>query len=585
MENGIAIQTEIRDKFFDSFEKYVSHIKHINRNSEKIREGLLVFMNFPGALSASLFLLNKELLEFEYRTGVPESKPRYSQELFSRLVAEEYIGAALEKGEIIEAELDAKYKIVPLLASQGINGIVVLEYQHSPNKQSFENARMLNVLAGFYAATLENTLLFRNLDATQASIEQTVAARTMSLTAVQRELYSIINSVHSGIMVVDIKTGKIEKVNTVALDYLGSQDEITVIGNPISNFMEEVEYRDDFDFEKQAILNNFESYLIKLDGSIAPIIRNVSSIFMGTVKYRIDSFVDISDRKRAEIALKQANELLELKVEERTLDLQLLIRKLKEEIEERTYAQNELKRLLDKEKALNELKTKFVSMVSHEFRTPLTVIRSAAQMLEKFKERLQEVERDEYYKRIVKTVDYMIDLIENIIFIEKNETGKIPASSTHINLQDYVGGLIDDFQLSLPIKRLINYHCIGFDDAVLTNEKLIRLILTNLLSNAVKYSSYEDPIEVNLYINDENYSLSVKDYGIGIPADDQERIFSLFYRSENVGKVSGAGIGLPVVLNSVQMLKGKISLESEQHKGSSFIVTIPRKFELEGVKI
>lgn len=270
------------------------------------------------------------------------------------------------------------------------------------------------------------------------------------------------------------------------------------------------------------------------------------------------------------------NETLELKVQERTLDLQILVKKLKDEIEQHNKVQQELKFMLDKEKELNQMKTRFVSMVSHEFRTPLTVIRSAAQMIRKYHDSLTKEEKIDYLNRILGTVDNLTDLIENVLFIGKEKENKTEIDAKEkIDLIRFTENLINEFESTLLYRREINFSTIGYRDKVETNERYLRLILMNLLSNAAKYSSRDTPIELKLYFNDDNYTYQVTDYGIGIPEDEQEKIFELFYRAENVGKISGSGIGLQVVLNSLQKLNGNLDLSSKLNKGTTFTVTIP----------
>jgi len=429
------------------------------------------------------------------------------------------------------------------------------------------------LFARILSSNIENILLQQNLKATTSVLEQKVAAKTMDLAQSRRELKAIFDAVQTGIIIHDWDTFKITKINPVALDLI-KIEENKIIGRHIFEFLEQIDYNSKkFSSETNY---NFESYLINIEGEKIPIIRTTSFVNLGTLKQRIDCFIDITELKKYQDELKKMNETLELKVQERTLDLQILVKKLKDEIEQHNKVQQELKFMLDKEKELNQMKTRFVSMVSHEFRTPLTVIRSAAQMIRKYHDSLTKEEKIDYLNRILGTVDNLTDLIENVLFIGKEKENKTEIDAKEkIDLIRFTENLINEFESTLLYRREINFSTIGYRDKVETNERYLRLILMNLLSNAAKYSSRDTPIELKLYFNDDNYTYQVTDYGIGIPEDEQEKIFELFYRAENVGKISGSGIGLQVVLNSLQKLNGNLDLSSKLNKGTTFTVTIP----------
>ncbi len=563
--------------FFNSIEEYVSQRKYIERIPDIISQGLNVFLKYPNAKSVSLFMLKENTLEFELRSTLPSSSKDCHKEKFTMLIEEGYIGKVLELGEVqaIDGLNDAECRcvLIPLAVSWGIIGIVQLEIEEGYDYSEPLLNRLTGLLAGLFASALENSMLFKNLGTAKAVLEQKVTARTMDLAQSQREMKAILDSVHTGIIVYEVATKNIVRINPVAIALIGDRQE-NLLGNRVTNFLEEAEYNSDsinYDITK-----NYESVLTNARSEKIPIIRTSSYVNLGTEKYRIECFLDITEQKNIEEELKKVNEYLEMKVEERTLDLQLLIKKLKDEIEEHSKAQIELKRMLDKEKELNEMKTRFVSMVSHEFRTPLTVIRSAAQMMNKFRATLSEEENIEYINRIVKTVDTLTDLIENVLFIGKQSVSDSSLESPNdINLIDFTENLINEFKLTLLKPREIIFTTIGFSNQITTSDKLLRLILVNLISNAAKYSSPETVIEVKLYLNESSFTYMVRDYGIGIPEEEQQEIFSLFYRANNVGKVFGTGIGLPVVMNSIQMLNGTINLESKINHGTSITVTIP----------
>lgn len=563
--------------YFEQIEEYVAQRKYIDRIPEIIQQGMQVFAKYPFAIATSLFMLKENSLEFEHRASFPPTKKEEFNLLFGRLVEAGLVGNALETGSIVSGNIpNAKNQpivLVPLVVSWGIIGLIVIELEENYVSMNAEvTNRLTAMLGGLFAGSLENSMLFKNLGTTKAILEQKVAARTMDLAQSRRELNAILDSVQTGILVYEWESLKITKANPVAIDLIDRKTE-DIVGKPIHDFLLDIDYSNPM--YSSEVQRNFESALKNSKGDVIPIIRTTSYVNLGVTKYRIDCFLDITERKKFEEELKKYNELLELKVEERTLDLQILIKKLKDEIQEHSKVQKELKVMLDKEKELSEMKTRFVSMVSHEFRTPLTVIRSAAQMLNKFKKNLSEEEQEDYIIRIVKTVDTLTDLIENVLFIGKQTAQTESPSPTKLDLVVFTENLINEFKMTLLKPRNISFTTIGYSNSLITNEKLLRLILMNLISNAAKYSAADTPIEIKLYLNNDNFTYIIKDNGIGIPDEEQQKIFNLFYRADNVGKVAGTGIGLPVVLNSVQMLNGKIDLASRINQGTTFTITIP----------
>lgn len=561
--------------YFDAIQEFLEENRNFKRLPEILKNGLNVLIKFPNSVSAAVYLVKNESIEWELSSYLPDTEKNNIETIFSSCVQNGIIRDALANGSIAygSSSFDGLITIaVPLIASFGVIGISLINT--TENTQVTTDLKIVSTLfAKVISASLENVLLQQKLHATKSSLEQMVATKTMDLAQSRRELNAIFDAVQTGIILHDWDTFEILKINPVAQDLI-KLDEKEILGQRIYNFLEKIDYNDP-DFSSETY-KNFESYLINANNEKIPIIRTLSFVSIGSTKKRIDCFIDITQLKQYQEELRQINQTLELKVEERTQDLQILVKRLKDEIEQHSKVQKELKIMLDKEKELGQMKTRFVSMVSHEFRTPLTVVRSAAQMLGKYKDSLSEQEKDEYLSRIIKTVDNLTDLIENMLFISKEKDKIVETDNIEeIDLIQFTENLINEFQTTLLHRREFFFINIGHKDTVNTNGKLLRLILLNLFSNAAKYSTPDTPIEVKLYFNEDNFAYAVRDYGIGIPDDEQEKIFDLFYRADNVGKISGSGIGLQVVLNAIKMLKGKLDFTSQINKGTTFTVTIP----------
>ncbi|WP_404790293.1 ATP-binding protein [Altericista sp. CCNU0014] len=245
------------------------------------------------------------------------------------------------------------------------------------------------------------------------------------------------------------------------------------------------------------------------------------------------------------------------------------------EITERKRAEVETQRALEKVEELSELKSRFIFMVSHEFRTPLTSIFSASELLEHYGQKWPPEKILQYLKQIQESVRRMNGLLEDVLIIGAGEVGKLKIKPTEIDIVQFCQQLIEETQLSKQ-----NHHAFNFThdtrvQRVVIDSKLLRHILSNLLSNAAKYSPVQKPIDLNLRVDSRQITLEVVDLGIGIPQEDQKYLFDLFHRATNVGTIGGTGIGLSIVKKSVDALGGIISFKSEVNSGSKFTVSIP----------
>lgn len=256
-----------------------------------------------------------------------------------------------------------------------------------------------------------------------------------------------------------------------------------------------------------------------------------------------------------------------------------------QDITERKRAEEETIKALQKEKELSELRSRFVSMVSHEFRNPLSSIISAADLLEYYIETASTEKKLQYIERIQNASTTMNELLEDVLVIGRHEANKVVFQPTEINLIEFGQKIIKEIEFSLnranqiifkyqayldSDKNDLNHNICGFFD-----EKLLRQILSNLLSNAIKYSANNALIYLDLIGRDSEVIFMVKDSGIGIPSDDLPHLFESFHRCQNVGMISGTGLGLTIVKRSVDMHGGQIFVESEVGVGTTFTVTLP----------
>jgi signal transduction histidine kinase/CBS domain-containing protein len=239
--------------------------------------------------------------------------------------------------------------------------------------------------------------------------------------------------------------------------------------------------------------------------------------------------------------------------------------------------------LLERQKELNELKSRFISMASHEFRTPLTWIASSAGILEDYGDRLQSEKKQKHLSRIQSSVQYMTQLLNDVLTISRSEVYQLEYNPTSFELVEFCSDLVEELQTSTH-QNQINfsaYHADYPQDEVklipvFLDEKLLRQILINLLTNAIKYSPKAESINFEIIRQEQEVIFKIQDYGIGIPLADQSRIFQSFHRANNVGTIAGTGLGLAIVKNCVEVQGGEITFESRLGEGTIFQVKLPR---------
>jgi len=249
---------------------------------------------------------------------------------------------------------------------------------------------------------------------------------------------------------------------------------------------------------------------------------------------------------------------------------------VEQNITDRKKAEERIKEALQKEKLLNELKSRFVSMASHEFRTPLSTILSSLSLIEKYDQLGEADKKDKHYRRIRNEVRHLTGILNDFLSLEKVETGKVVVNLSELNLRELLHELIEQQrEVSKPTQQIqLSYEG---NDVMVTDQNMMRIIASNLLSNAVKYSGEGKSIWISVSAENKGTTLSVKDEGIGIPYEDQANMFERFFRAKNTVNLEGTGLGLNIVRRYLQLLDGEISFESVPDEGTTFTVHLPKK--------
>lgn len=322
------------------------------------------------------------------------------------------------------------------------------------------------------------------------------------------------------------------------------------------------------------------------DGSTFPCMLSVSEIDLGERRLFAGIIHDLTNQKAHEEDIKRLNRELEHRVEERTEKLVDVINKhlatndaLKKEIQERKAveralqkSQVEVRKALEKERELNELKSRFVSMASHEFRTPLSTILTSASLIGRYTAPNTEVKREKHVNRIKSAVGNLTGILNDFLSLSKLEEGRFENHPETFDLNQLVKKVIDEIKLIAKPNQNIIYKHEGTNEVFL-DLKFSRNICINLLSNAIKYSDKD--IFINTSITPNQITITVRDQGIGIPKTEQEYLFTRFFRAKNATNIQGTGLGLNIVRKYLELMNGSITFESELQKGTEFRVTFP----------
>lgn len=248
------------------------------------------------------------------------------------------------------------------------------------------------------------------------------------------------------------------------------------------------------------------------------------------------------------------------------------------EINKRKIAEAKTKDALQKERELGDLKTKFLSLVSHEFKTPLSGISTSTTLIGKYTETDQQDKRDKHLKTIKNKVRYLTGILNDFLSVERLETGKVSYKFEDFSLTNLMNEVIYSANITLKEGQNLHYPK-EIDDLTLRQDKnVLELIFSNLLSNAIKYSPDHTDIYFKIDSSDEKIiKFEVHDKGMGIPEKDQKHIFGRYFRAENALLSQGTGIGLNIVKDHLENLDGKIRFESEENKGTTFYIEIPKR--------
>jgi len=326
--------------------------------------------------------------------------------------------------------------------------------------------------------------------------------------------------------------------------------------------------------------NNLDLQGVKKNGD-----RFYVEVSLGYFKSEANTYImafvyDVSSQKEAELEILERNKA----IEQYLAEIKTLNENLEEQIKNRTKAlletlqhlelsKKELEKALSKEKELGELKSRFVSMASHEFRTPLSTILSSIQLLSKYAQQSEHQEKiEKHTQRIIGSVNHLNDILEEFLSVGKLEEGKISANFSDSNLEECLQQVSAEMQNIAKTQQRITFLHEGYN-IFNTDCSILKKILINLLSNAIKFSPENSLIEIKSILQDNQLSIQIMDKGIGISQEDQKHLFERFFRAENAINIKGTGLGLHIVGKFVEMLHGSIHIDSQLGEGTTITLT------------
>ncbi len=393
-------------------------------------------------------------------------------------------------------------------------------------------------------------------------------------------LQGIIETAIDGIITIDQK-GIVETVNPAAANQFG-YDPTEIIGHNIKMLMPDP-YHSEHDGYLHRYNTTKEPRIIGIgrevtgktkEGKLFPFRLAVSEVILNNRVIFTGIIHDLTDIKTAEQNLLNLNEQLEEKIQIRTDELEQAVNRLlatNKEVEDR---EKKLAVALSKEKELNELKSRFVSMASHEFRTPLSTIMSSASLISKYTKEEHNEKRAKHVNRIKSAVVNLTGILNDFLSLSKIEEGKVEVKKSEVEVEGLCKLVIEEVKGLLKNGQTIQHSIDDEVNSLLTDERILKNVLFNLISNAIKYSKTEGEISCHISKIENGVCFNIKDNGIGIPEEEQKHLFERFFRASNVENIQGTGLGMSIVKRYVELLGGDISFESALGKGTTFTVNI-----------
>lgn len=430
--------------------------------------------------------------------------------------------------------------VIPLFAGNTVIGVMDLQ-SNELDAFSQRDQRVLKAFADRAATAIENIQLYEAVRTEAERLEDNVAERTAELNRAKERVETILNGSSDAIVLTNAQ-GNIRQTNP-AFDDLFQYEVDEAFNYPIEILVE-------------------EKYKSILASNIISTLEENPSTRVDVVAVRKDGSTFAADVGLSALA-ESGRERLGLLFSFRDITKQ-------KQVEE------SLRLALERERELGELKSRFVSMASHEFRTPLATILSSSELIKTYWDRMSREEINAKLEQVHDQVKHMTTLLEDVLTLGRTEIGKTEFNPEMIEILPFCHSIIDQIRQSLSAPQTFDFTTNDLCGSVYIDKTLLRQVLTNLISNAIKYSPQGKSIYINLVCEEAEITCRVRDEGIGIPEKDRDHLFEPFHRAANVGTISGTGLGLAIIKRQIELYGGAITFKSQVGSGTTFIVTLPR---------
>jgi PAS domain S-box-containing protein len=413
-------------------------------------------------------------------------------------------------------------------------------------------------------------------------VEQDINQSTIEMLRREKLKFEALFDFATMAIIVADDQGRIVMANRFARTLFGYGDDMlshTVEDHIPSRFRDKhVHYREKYNVKpvNRSMGQNMDLNAVRKDGEEFPVEVSLGHYTFGSEPFVIAYIIDISRRKEIEEMLLQQK----LDLEKSNLEVEKLNNELEQKVVSRTFelkttlqaleaSKAEVEAALNKEKELSDLKSRFVSMASHEFRTPLSTILSSVSLVAKYKQAEEQDKRDKHIQRIKSAVNNLTDILNEFLSIGRIEEGRVQTNFSSFNIREQIQLVCNEMQTIMKPGQRFNYVHKGLQKVYL-DLSLFRNVLINLISNAIKFSFEHSQIDIHTEVTENAILITVKDYGLGIPDEDRKHLFERFFRAQNVTNIQGTGLGLHIVSKYVELMNGDIQVESELEKGTQF---------------
>ena len=539
---------------------------------EIIENAMKTFKQLFESDKISLFMLDKNSFDFYYLTSFHHNEEN-AKRTFDEANDNGAIAQALNEGrlQIFQPKSSRDNKIVciiPLLASDGIMGIIIVEALSLDLKPVVKQTLML--FSKIFALALENCIMTSDKETERERNEQLVSSRLHEIVEGVQGLKKILDHVQVGILMINVPDRRIIDANQLACDMIGVPVD-SLIGLDRNKFLLSTPWisgtKDTF--------KDFESFLERGNGTIMPILRNSVKVEMNGEEFYLESFVDISERIKLEDELHKSHFELEQKVEERTELLKDTNDQLLDEIIKRKETEEELLKARDKAEESNRIKTALLANMSHEFRTPLISILGFSELLSND---LAETDQKDMTQHIHSSGLRLLNTLDGVLRLSQLQTHTYPVNLIECDIIPIVHDLAKKFEIKANEKGLKFKTSLSTSSLLLVVDPvLFSDSIGNLLENGIKFTESGEIILSVFLEGDQFACISVNDTGIGIDSRDYDLVFEEFRQTSEGYKrnYDGCGLGLTLTKGIIEIMNGSIALSSEVGIGSKFSVYLP----------